>query len=114
MTTAKMNDIFAVGAAIVKPFPTTPLKLRVSDVKADSSGVARVVWSRGSGLSQLGTGPASAFPASLLAAGDSVIMAEVQYSYTSPIHKLLPDALTFTQTYYLKPRRSAEVVWSGG
>jgi hypothetical protein len=98
----------------VKPFPTTPLKLRVTDVKADASGVAKVIWSRGSGLSPLGTGTASGFPSSLLAAGDSVIMAEVQYTYTSPIHKLLPNALTFKETYYLRPRRSAEVVWVAG
>ena len=43
------------------------------------------------------------------AAGDSIIMADVQYAYTSPLRMTLPNALTFRDTFYLKPRRSPSV-----
>ena len=114
LNTAGMTDIFSVGAAILKPFPTASLKLRVTDVKADNMGVPKVIWSRAQGLSQLSTGAASGFPAGLLAAGDAVIMAEVEYTYDSPIHQALPNALTFHEKFYLRPRRSAEVTWDAG
>lgn len=114
LNTARMTDIFSVGAAILKPFPTASLKLRVTDVKADNMGVPKVIWSRAQGLSQLSTGAASGFPAGLLAAGDAVIMAEVEYTYDSPIHQALPNALTFHEKFYLRPRRSAEVTWDAG
>ncbi|MDB5424807.1 MAG: pilus assembly protein TadE [Phenylobacterium sp.] len=111
INTAKMNDIFAVGDAIMKPFATSSLQLRVTDVKADAAGVPKVIWSRAQGMDQLGAGTASGFPSGLLAAGDAVIMAEVQYTYDSPIHKALPTALTFHEKFYLRPRRSSEVAW---
>lgn len=112
MNATQMADIFAVGDALVKPFPSTPLKTRVTSVTADASGVARVDWSQGHGLSPLGaTSAVGGFPGGLLAPGDSVIMADVQYTFDSPIHKTLPTALTFNETFYLKPRSSTQVTW---
>jgi Flp pilus assembly protein TadG len=111
----EMTDIFSVGNAILKPFPTTPLKMRITSVKADTNGVPRVVWSRGQNLTALGAGAAiSPFPANMLAVGDSVIMAEVQYTYDSPIHQVLPSSLAFSNKYYLKPRKSPEVLFTTG
>jgi hypothetical protein len=51
----------------------------------------------------------SGFPPNLLVAGDSVIQADVQYTYTSPLLYVLPTPLTFHDTFYLKPRRSTSV-----
>ena len=55
----------------------------------------------------------SNFPSTLLAPGESVIMADVQYVYTSPILVVLPTPVTFNDTFYLKPRRSAQVTLTG-
>jgi len=111
---AEMNDIFAVGQAIIKPFPRAPLKLRVTSVKADAQGVPRVVWSQGNGLGSFGLGITPAgFPPTLLAAGDSVIQADVGYTYTSPLQQVLPRPVSYANTFYLRPRRSAEVAWTG-
>ena len=110
VSTAQMTDIFNVANSIIYPFTPTPLKLRVTSVTADAMGVARVTWSQGRGMGPLTGGAAvSAFPANLLAAGESVIMADVQYAYTSPLKMTLPSALTFNDTFYLKPRRSPSV-----
>lgn len=108
---SELTDIFAVGNAIMKPFPTASLKFRVTSVKADSSGVPKIIWSAEQGMSHLGAGTASGFPSGLLAAGDSVIMSEVQYTYTSPIQRTIPTPLTFNSKYYIKPRRTADVAF---
>jgi Flp pilus assembly protein TadG len=111
VSTAQMTDIFNIGNAILNPFPSTPLKLRVTSVTADVNGVPRVSWSQGHGLGALVGGAAvSGFPPNLLVAGDSVIQADVQYAYTSPLQMTLPNALTFNDTFYLKPRRSPTVL----
>lgn len=115
MNATQMTDIFNVGNALLKPFPTTPLHMRVTSVKADAAGVAKVTWSRGQGMSGMSTGAAVAgFPAGMLAAGDSLVMAEVQYSYTSVLGQVLPSALSFSNTFYIRPRKSPEVVWTTG
>ena len=113
MNAAQMTDIFNVGNAIMKPFPATSLNLRVSSIKADAMGVPKVVWSQGHGLGALAAGAtASGFPATLLQPGDSVIEADVFYTYTSPIMQVLPAPITYSNSFYLKPRRVSEVPFS--
>jgi Flp pilus assembly protein TadG len=112
VSTADMADIFVVGNAIMNPFPAPPLKLRVTSVVADVNGIPRVAWSQGHGMGALTNGTAvSGFPANLLVAGDSVIQADVQYAYTSPLRMTLPNALTFSDTFYLRPRTATSVTF---
>ena len=109
-TSTEVTDIFSVGTAILRPFPAGPLKMRITSVK-NINNVNTVVWSRGYGQGGRGQGGTVAgFPANLIAANESIIMAEVTYTYDSPIHQVLPNALAFSQTFYLRPRKSIEVV----
>ena len=108
-----MSDVFLVGSAIMQPFPTASLKMKVTSIKADGSGAPKLKWSCDKGApstcSQL-TGPAVGFPAGLLAANESMIQTEVEYTYTSPTQLTMPLPLTFKSKYYIKPRRSSEVI----
>src|ERR1700750_1503734 len=56
MNATQMVDIFHVGTAIMKPFPATGIKYRVSSIKADVNGVPKVVWSQGQGMGSLTAG----------------------------------------------------------
>jgi Flp pilus assembly protein TadG len=112
---AQVTDIFTVGGVILKPLPAAPLKMRITSVKADAAGSPMVIWSQGNGLTALAAGGTpTGFPTGLLAVGDSVIMAEAAYTYTSPLQQLMPDPVTFNRKFYLRPRKSAEVSWSTG
>ncbi len=115
MNATQMSDVFQVGDAILKPFPAAALKMRVTSVKADANAVPKVVWSRGDGMTALAVDTTAAdVPADLLLAGDSIVMAEVTYTYDSPLHYAVPNAMTFNQRFFLKPRKSPEVMWTGG
>lgn len=105
ITTTEMNDIFGVSRTLMAPFPTARLTQRVSSVTVNSSGQARVDWSRGSGVAARATSSTVTLPANLVANGESVIMSEVVYDYDSPVDYLMPGLTRFTQTYYLRPRR---------
>ena len=55
-------------------------------------------------------GSTETVPSGLLtAAGDSVILSEVQYSYDSPVDYFIPNAVTFNKKFYLRPRKSDTV-----
>jgi Flp pilus assembly protein TadG len=113
MNTVQMTDIFNVGASIMAPFPAAPLKLRVSSVKADVNGVPKVIWTQDHGVGTLTPGDTMAgFPAALLAAGDSVVQADVSYTFTSPIQQVVHAPISFSQSFYFKPRRSADVTFT--
>jgi hypothetical protein len=72
-----------------------------------------VIWSYAQGLPVTPDGKAAGFPSGLLAASESIIRTDVEYTYTSPIGQTIPLPLTFKSTYYIKPRRSSEVIGNG-
>ena len=109
VSTSDLSDIFSIGATIMAPFPTSSLEMRVTSVTANGSGTPIVDWSVGyGGFSAMSKGATATLPMTL-ASGDSVIMAESQYQYTSVVQYVLPHALTYNNAYYLRPRRSAQV-----
>ena len=110
VSSTDITDIFAIASTIMKPYATTTLKMRVSSVTADSGGVAKVDWSSGSGLTALTTGSTvTGIPSGVIAATQSVVMSEVTYTYDSPVDMLMPNAVTFSRKFYLRPRKSDKV-----
>ncbi|VAV89021.1 hypothetical protein MNBD_ALPHA06-1563 [hydrothermal vent metagenome] len=110
ITSDEMDDIFTAASAILAPYDTTPLKMRVTSIKMDNAGNSTVVWSEGKGM--VGRSPGSSFstPAGILQPNTSVIMSEVRYDYDSLIGSTLDTAVTMKDTFYLRPRRTAEVI----
>lgn len=105
-----ITDIFTIASTIMSPYSTATLKMRVSSVTADSGGVAKVDWSSGSGLTALTTGSTvTGIPSGVISAGQSVVMSEVTYSYDSPVDMMMPNAVTFSRKFYLRPRKSDKV-----
>jgi Flp pilus assembly protein TadG len=110
VSSSDITDIFSIASTIMSPYSTTTLKMRVSSVTADSGGVAKVDWSSGSGLTALSTGSTvTGIPSGVISAGQSVVMSEVTYSYDSPVDMLMPNAVTFSRKFYLRPRKSDKV-----
>ncbi|MDO9473118.1 MAG: pilus assembly protein [Caulobacter sp.] len=104
-----ITDIFQIATTIMQPYPTNTLKMRVTSVKANAAGATTVAWSNGSGMTPYGTGAALTVPSGVIAANQSVIMSEVTYDYDSPVNFFMPNAVTFSRKFYLRPRRSDEV-----
>ncbi len=103
------DDMFAASADIMAPLNTTPLKLRVSSVTVNSKGVPKVDWSYTSGMGVLNDcDNPPALPTGLVTApGDTIILSESQYKFTSPIGYILPNGITFNRSSYLRPRYGA-------
>jgi Flp pilus assembly protein TadG len=110
LTSADMADIFNVGATVMYPYPTTSLKLRVSSLTADVHGNVAVAWSQASGMTALTKGSSvSGLPTSVIAPGESVVMSESQYIYTSVFGQIMPTPVVFNEKAYLHPRLSTTV-----
>ncbi len=109
VSTSDISDIFTIANTIMAPFPTGALQARVTSVTANASGTPKVDWSRGSGgFTALAVGATVTMPTAM-AAGDSMVMAESKYTYNSVLHYVLPNALNYSEVYYLRPRRSDKV-----
>lgn len=115
VTTADMNDIFAASSAILAPFPTNVVQITISSIVASSSNASntKVAWSDAyGGATPRSTNSSVTLPTGLTTPGSSVIMAEVTYTYTSPIASFITGPITMHEVAYLKPRRSTEVIFT--
>jgi Flp pilus assembly protein TadG len=112
ISNTELTDIFQIATTIMQPYPTNTLKMRVTSVKANAAGATTVAWSNASGMTAYAAGAALPVPAGVIAANQSVIMSEVTYDYDSPVNFFMPNAVTFSRKFYLRPRKSDEVTKS--
>jgi Flp pilus assembly protein TadG len=104
-TVADMNNFFAAGQTIMSPSDTTTLKMRVSEITENAAGtVAQSVWSCQSNWVKIPNGTPETLQPNLISAGQSVIMAEAQYTYTSPVSYIVKNLPPYSYTFYLRPR----------
>ena len=108
LSTSDMTDIFALGGSVLAPFTSTNLKMRISSLSPNSSSQLAVVWSCGSGMSKLAVGTVKTIPITV-SSGDSIILSEVTYQFNSPLGAALPNAVTFNETFYLRPRQVQQI-----
>jgi len=101
--------------------------IRITSVIDDGSGAptrdhltGTVAWTCtqiGSGTLPLPTpvvgGPIT-FPQPLMTDKGSIVIAEVSYLYTSPTSKMINKSITFTNRFYAKPRRVAQIATPTG
>ena len=106
---ADMADIFSVSDSLLAPYPTAPLKARVTSITKDAGGVAKVGWSDAKNWGARAKNATMTVPDGIIGAGQSAILAEVEYDYDSPIDLIAPGAMTFTRSFYLRPRVVATI-----
>jgi len=109
VSNSDLTNIFNASAAILAPYSTSGVKITITSVVANSSNVGKVDWSSTRNGTARATNSTVNLPAGLTTAGSSVIMVEVSYIYTPPLGKFLTGSSTFTDTAYLRPRRSMSV-----
>jgi Flp pilus assembly protein TadG len=106
-TEVSNDEIAGLWAALdVLMFPDDggTLNIRVSSVSIESTSTARVVWSEGHGMGARTANSTVSLPSAMMTPGSSVIMAEAEYSYNSPLGFLLPGAVSLDHNAYRRSR----------
>lgn len=80
------------------------IRIRVTSISIVDASTAQVVWSEGNGMAPLVAGSSVTVPAAMMRPGTSLIMAEAEYPYQSPLGVVLADALTLSHTTYRRSR----------
>jgi len=105
----EMTDIFTASSAIMEPYDLSTLKIVVSSVVMDAGGNTTVAWSDGYQTNARAVGSAFTLPTGLVSSGGSVIVTEVSYVYSSPVQEIWPGGFAVHDTFYQKPRRTAQI-----
>jgi Flp pilus assembly protein TadG len=120
ISTAIMGTITNAASAILQPYPSAPITLVISQIKATSSSVALVSWSysptAGSALTQ---GNSYTLPSTFAANTCNgtypcyFVLASVSYSFTPLFGAYLTGPLTLSDSLYATPRNSTCVQYNG-
>lgn len=108
LTSSQLDDILDAGTQIMAPYDIAPSTIRVSTIVIDANKTATVTWSRGSNIASRPTGQLVSLPTALHVANSSYVYSEVTYTYT-PVIAWLAGPITFSQTQFMLPRRSATI-----
>jgi Flp pilus assembly protein TadG len=107
---AERDDAFAALYAIMYPYPTTNMDIVISSLIDNGNDTVKVAWSDATpGATARTVNSAVTIPPGLVPAGESVIMAEVTYTYSSPMGFFFPEPFDMTDTYYLHPRKTDQI-----
>jgi Flp pilus assembly protein TadG len=111
-TAADIQNVFKAANAILYPYDPSVAQITLTSVVYDTTTksltVGNVAWSQTQGGTVHAKGSTMTLPAGVLVAGQSVIVAEITYPYTSPTVKFVTGQ-TWKNTFYSKPRRVASI-----
>ncbi|HZL39722.1 MAG TPA: TadE/TadG family type IV pilus assembly protein [Pseudolabrys sp.] len=110
ITTAQMTNILDASSAIISPYSASLLKMTVSCIKIDGTGVAKIQWSATRNGTARAVGSTYSFPstATALAVKSSwLLLSEVSYAYTPTVGYTITGTLTLSDQMYMSPRITA-------
>ncbi len=108
VTNDDLDDIFESTRMIFQPLSLSNARLRVSSL-TDNNGTVEVDWSDEMNWTPLAPGSTVVVPANLVPSGGSVILAEIEYDYSSTLGYFIQSGKTLTDEFYLRPRSVNQV-----
>lgn len=104
-----MTNMLNAAAAVVAPFPANQLKVTVSAVSIDASGVAKVAWSDTLNGTARAVNSIVPLPSALNTPNTQLVWSEVHYNYLPTIGYVVTGALNLFDQIYMRPRRSETI-----
>ncbi|MEQ1863801.1 MAG: TadE/TadG family type IV pilus assembly protein [Micropepsaceae bacterium] len=110
ITDGEMDDVMSVLDVILRPFDPGTADVRITSVVADADGETTVAWSDARNTTALSVNSPVTVPDGIVPDNQGIIMTEVSFTYHSLFGMFLTGGMTVSDTFYLKPRRSTQVL----
>ena len=110
ITTTEMNNILDASSAIIAPYNASKLTMKLSCLKIDGNGVAKVQWSAPRNTTGRSVGSVYSFSSSnsaLAVKNSYLILSEVTYAYKPTVGYTITGTLTLSDQMFMAPRVSA-------
>ncbi|MDF0544819.1 pilus assembly protein [Sphingobium sp. H39-3-25] len=113
ITLSDADNILRTASLVMAPYASSSGSFTITQVKTDSAGISTVDWSRKFDGSNTSAGYASAktlsLPINVGVPNTSVILAEIQYTYRPIVAPAMIGSMSFSDSIYMFPRRSASI-----
>ncbi|MGI9483943.1 MAG: TadE/TadG family type IV pilus assembly protein [Hyphomicrobiales bacterium] len=104
-----ITNVFSAATAIVSPFPSANIQMRVTSISIALDGTKTIAWSDGYHMSPLQQGDPAALPPGVGVNGGSVIKLETNYAHSTYFARFLPASFTFTEEFFAQPRKILKI-----
>jgi Flp pilus assembly protein TadG len=103
----EMTGIWSAMDVLMFPEDAAPVRARITSIFIEDATTARVVWSEGrNGMAALPEDSTVTLPsAAMMIPGTSVIHAEVEFPYTSPLGLVVEGNITMSHDAYRRSRQ---------
>ena len=101
-----MSSLLNAAAAVVSPYDVNQVKVVLSAVNIDATGVAKVAWSDTLHGSARTVGSTVTVPTALNVPNTQLIWSEVSYNYAPTFGYVLTGNMTLADQLYMRPRLS--------
>ncbi|MEM7768776.1 MAG: TadE/TadG family type IV pilus assembly protein [Pseudomonadota bacterium] len=111
----EIDNVFDATGLIFEPYSSAGVRLRISSIKPNAGTPTQmdVVWSYANGdWTALTPGDTVTLPAGIMSADGSILMAEIEYTYSPPFNRVFQTDPTLTDVFYMRPRATEELLFS--
>ena len=109
VTDDDMAEMFAAAKILMQPYDANATGMRITSVVDKGDGKPKVAWSDAHAMTAYAEGTNMTLPAGIMPSPGSVIISEVEYSYTSDLGYMFSTSKLITDKFYLRPRRVTEI-----
>ena len=109
------DNIMNAGKAVLIPYDSSKVSIKLTNVTIDSTGRATVCWSQTypTGTQAESGDVSSKIPTSLKVPSTTLIWSEVAYQYTPTIGYVVTGTLNLTDQIFMRPRLTTSVSYNG-
>jgi Flp pilus assembly protein TadG len=104
-----MANLLSATAAVISPYDQSKVKVVLSAVNIDATGVAKIAWSDTLHGSARTVGSTVTVPTALNVPNIQLIWSEVSYGYSPTFGYVLTGDMTLSDQLYMRPRLSDSI-----
>lgn len=109
-----ISESFSASKGVMSPFDTSTLKAKITELKIDGSGQAKVAWSKANANDVArATDQIVTIPSALAVPNTYLIWSEISYQYKPIVSWLISSSgIPLTEQFFTRPRQSNCVLYS--
>lgn len=109
LTSTDMSNILDAAATVITPYSQSLLRIKISGITINSSGVAKVTWSKALNDTPLTVNSTVTLPSGVSTPSTFLVTAEVHYSYDPTFGYVLTGTMDLHDQFYLSPRQGGTI-----
>jgi Flp pilus assembly pilin Flp len=109
ISNSDVTDVYAAASAILAPFDTSEIEVRITSVVVNLDGTTEVGWGDALNTDALDPGDDYILPSGLGLPGGSVIVGEVTYEHMGLVGHFLGRPKVYSEIFFSQPRRTLQI-----